>query len=72
MCEANALPLTPQQTYIIPKLKLANYSSSRDFDKVASSLQTSRTLAHNLSASPRKLSPRKVKPDWWDENIEEL
>ena len=57
---------------ITPKIKLKNYSSSRFLDKVASSLQTSLTLAVNLSAPPRKPPPRKVKPDWWDENIEEL
>ena len=51
---------------------MENYSSSRDLDKVASSLQTSLTLALNLSAPLRKPPPRKVKPDWWDENIEEL
>ena len=58
--------------YITPKIKLKNYSSFRDLDKVASSLQTSLTLALNLSAPPRRPPPRKVKPDWWDENIEEL
>ena len=50
--------------YITPKIKLKNYSSSRDLDKVASSLQTSLTLALNLSAPPRKPPPRKVKADW--------
>ena len=40
--------------YITPKIKLKSYSSSRDLDKVASSLQTSLTLALNLSAPPRK------------------
>ena len=45
--------------YIIPKLKLENYSSARDLDKDASSLQTSLTLDLNISAAPRK-----VKPEW--------
>ena len=49
---------------------MENYSSSRDLDKVAISLQTSLSLDLNISAPPRR--PRKVKPDWWDENIEEL
>ena len=45
---------------------MENYSSSRDLAKVASSPKTSLTLALNISAR------RKVKPDWWDENIKEL
>ena len=59
-------------SYIIPKLKLENYSSSRDLDKVASSLQTSLTLALNITAPPRRPPSRKVKPHWWDENIEQV
>ena len=38
----------------------------------AISLQTSLTLTLNLSAPPKQPPPRKVKPDWWDENIQEL
>ena len=30
------------------------------------------TLALNISDPPRNPPPRKVKPDWWDENVEKL
>ena len=50
---------------------MSNYSYSRDLDKVASNLQNDPTIALNVSAPPGRPS-KKEKPDWWNENIEEL
>ena len=56
--------------YVISRLYLKNCFSCV-LDKVANNLLKGLSLALNISDPPRR-SARKEKPDWWDENIEEL